>query len=125
MSNDQMQLKWQKCVNDQEPNLHWCSFKNLTLPLTGKPGGVYIIWHEGNPSQVVYVGQGNISDRLEDHRANDIILQYGQFGTLRVTWTTVEYPYREAVEAFLINRLNPLANRTPPQEHQIFVNLPW
>jgi hypothetical protein len=66
-----------------------------------KTRGVYIIWHEGAPSRVVYVGQGDIAERLACHRGEEDILCYAKFGTLRVTWAPLPESQRDGIEAYL------------------------
>lgn len=118
-----LNLNWQKCGKDKDG--HWCSLERLNLEGVTE-SGVYIIWHEGNPSRVVYVGQGNpISTRLSAHRNNKDILNYGQKGTLRVTWASVAAADRDAVERFLAEALNPLVGSAYPDTEAIRVNLPW
>jgi hypothetical protein len=36
--------------------------------------GVYVIWHEGNPSRVVRVGHGEIRERLHYHQEDPEVL---------------------------------------------------
>lgn len=115
-----MEIIWKTCGNDG----HWCNFKNLTLPLTGNPSGVYIIWCERNPSRAVRIGQGNISDRLEKHRSNLAILKLGKNRTLRVTWAAVRESQRDGVERYLADQYNPILGDTFPDVAPIPVNLP-
>lgn len=86
--------------------------------------GVYIIWHGGNPSRVVRVGQGNIKDRLGCHRQDPKILSYGQHG-LWVTWAAVSAAQRDGVERYLANAWNPLVGDAFPDVTPIAVNSPW
>lgn len=59
-----MELTRLKCEGDV-----WCSLTRLNLE-TVNEHGVYVIWHGGKPSHVVYVGQGDVADRLKEHRTN-------------------------------------------------------
>lgn len=113
-----LNLKWVACGD------HWCSLKNLDLK-TVKGSGVYIIWHEGNPSQVVRVGQGDIAARLGAHREDPAIKAYAKKGTLRVTWASVSAAQRGGVEHYLADQLNPLVGDTFPVADPIAVNAPW
>lgn len=116
-----LNLKWWKCGNDG----HWCSFKNLDLDSVTE-SGVYIIWYEGSPGRVVYVGQGDpISERISAHRSNDDILAYQDRGTLRVTGASVAVAERDGVERYLANKLQPLVGSAHPDTDPIEVNLPW
>jgi hypothetical protein len=85
----------------------------------------YIIWHEGNPSRVVRLGQGDIKDRLSKHRCDKEILAYNQKGMLRVTWASVPSGQRDAVERYLANTWNPLVGDCFPDVEPIAVNSPW
>ena len=77
-----MFLNWMKCQVDV-----WCKLNHVNLDhehFNGK-NGVYIIWHGGTDPKVVYVGQGNIRDRLKNHRSDRRIQQYKDLD-LYVTW---------------------------------------
>jgi hypothetical protein len=68
---------WVTCGNN-----NWCPLE--TVNLSGVTvSGVYIIWHEGAPGKVVYVGQGAISARLLAHRSDTRIQAYKRSGALR------------------------------------------
>jgi hypothetical protein len=115
-------LVWGTCGNDR----HWCSFDNLDLDKFGAVMGVYIIWHEGNPSRVVYVGQGDIADRLADHRGDRRITKYRSNGTLRVTWAAVPMASdRDGIERYLAGTWVPLVGDSWPDVTPIAVNSPW
>ena len=72
-----MHLSWIKCEGDR-----WCSFQtvNITHPHFTGLGGVYIIWHGGQTPQTVYVGRGQIANRLQAHRSDPSILKYSSLG---------------------------------------------
>lgn len=114
-------LNWTKCEGQV-----WCPF--LTVNLThlhfNGLGGVYVIWHGGRNPRTVYVGQGNISDRLTSHRGDPHILQYSANG-LFVTWAQVDDRYRSGIERYLADTLTPLQGIQHPQAAPIHVNLPW
>lgn len=116
-----MEINWRKCGDDS----HWCSLENLDLDSVGDVAGVYIIWHEGNPGRVVYVGQGDIKDRLAIHRKNNQITRYAANGTLRVTWASVSSRDRDGVERFLADTWVPLVGDAHPDVQPIAVNSPW
>lgn len=85
--------------------------------------GVYVIWHRGNPSQVVRVGQGNVADRLTAHKSDPDILAYAERG-LSVTWAAVLVSQADGVERFLANQYSPLVGDRHPAVAPIVVNLP-
>ena len=49
----------------------------------------------------VYVGQGDVSDRLAAHRQDEKILACRKYGRLQVTWAFVPVLKRDGVERFL------------------------
>ena len=113
-----MQLNWKVCGDDS----HWCDLRTLILDKVSDVG-VYIIWHTGNPSRVVRIGQGSIADRLSEHRNNPEILAYGQ---LRVTWAVVAtQANRDGIERYLANTWNPLVGDAFPDVVPIAVNSPF
>jgi hypothetical protein len=99
----------------------------VTLNLDTVTGnGVYVIWHEGNPGRVVYVGQGNpIRDRLAQHRTDHRILAYQPNGILRVTWAVVPAAQQDGVERFLADTWNPLVGDAHPDVIPMAVNSPF
>ncbi len=115
-----LNLSWAKCGDDN----HWCSLENLNLDAV-KGTGVYIIWHAGDPAKVVRVGQGDIADRLRDHREDQEILAYSKKGTLKVTWASVPAHQRDGVEAYLAEKWQPLPGERYPNVSALAVNSPW
>jgi hypothetical protein len=115
-----LNLSWVKCGDDG----HWCALDSVNLDKVDTEG-IYIIWHEGNPSRVVRVGQGDIKDRLTKHRTDKKITAYSKNGTLRVTWASVSSFYRDGVERHLANTWNPLVGDAFPDCQPIAVNSPW
>ena len=75
----------------------------------------------------MYVGQGNIKERLAAHRKNPEIFLYGDIldTDLYVTWATVDRRYCDAVEAYLADKWDPKIGEHHPQAPHIEVNSPW
>ncbi len=115
-----LQLKWIKCGDDG----HWCPLEKLNLNMT-TGGGVYIIWHTGNPARIVRIGQGAIADRLAAHRNDPEILAYAKAGTLLVTWAAVSAAQRDGVERYLGDQWPSLVGDVFPDIEPISVNSPW
>lgn len=82
--------------------------------------GVYIIWQQSGP--VIRIGQGIIKDRIADHRITQAITRYDN---LHVTWAPVSTSYRDGVERYLADTLNPIVGDVFPDTNPIAVNLPW
>ena len=116
-----MQLNWMKCRRDI-----WCRLNSVNLEHQHfeNKRGVYIIWHGGERSKVVYVGQGNIRERLEYHRTNPEIQKYENFN-LYVTWASVPRECRNGIERYLTEYWQPLAGDRFPDCDPIEVNSPW
>lgn len=112
-------VTWTKCKDDV-----WCNLIRVNLEPVAT-SGVYIIWHGGDDPQVVRVGQGNIADRLGDHRNDLDILDYSSRGGLFVTWAVVPAGQRDGVERFLADQLSPLVGEVFPDAEPVAVNLPW
>ena len=113
-------VKWLKCGDDG----HWCPLEQLNLDSVTEHG-VYIIWHQGDPSRIVRVGQGVVADRLAKHRKDPLILFYKNKGTLRVTWAYVPAHQRDGVEHYLAEMWNPLVGDAFPDAVPIAVNSPF
>lgn len=111
-------LDWAKC----EPAV-WCELERLDLSKLGDVFGVYVIWHGGENSKWVRVGQGKIGERLAAHRADPQILVYRQF-TLYVSWAPAAPDAADGIEAFLARQCNPLIGDRFPDVTPIPVNVP-
>ena len=115
-----LRLSWIKCDDGN----NWCDFELVNLTdITAK--GVYVIWHHGDPSRVIRIGQGDIAFRLGAHRNDRQIAAYMSKGKLRVTWAAVSADRRDGVEAHLSNRWPPLVGDVFPDVEPIAVNSPW
>lgn len=99
----------------------WLPFQDLDLSRVSTVG-IYVIWYDGNPGRVVYVGQGDIRAKLMAHRSDPIVMSYAQRGTLRVTWAAVSAHQRDGVERYLADLLTPLCGYAHPQVTPIAVN---
>lgn len=113
-------ITWRSCANGEN-----CSLNNVDLThIAFDPSGCYVIWHGGSEPKVVYVGQGQLRERLTSHRSNTYIQAYAALG-LYVTWATVNEPARDGVEAYLADRFQPLVGDRHPDVPHIVVNGPW
>lgn len=111
-------LTWVKCQGN-----NWCGLNTVNLSsIDINLEGVYIIWYWGDPT-TVYVGQGNIRERITAHR-NDPAIQNSTNNTLYVTWASVPKVDRDGVEAYLAETLNPIVGEKYPNAIPIHVNLP-
>lgn len=124
------QIHWAKCRNDE-----WCKLNSVDLQHECLNGveGAYVIWHYPNRNllnasqlgmaKAVYVGQGNIRERLSVHHLDDRI-QSVEPGPLYVTWAEVDAGKRDGVEAYLGDKLRPLFGERFPDVTPIPVNRP-
>lgn len=114
-------VAWVKCGSDG----HYCDLELLNLETITAKNGVYVIWHEGNPSRVVRIGQGDIATRLGAHRRDAAILAYKKYGKLRVTWAAVPAHQLDGVERYLANTWSPLIGDAFPDVAPLAVNSPF
>ena len=114
-------VSWVKSVVDSWLPLETVDLTNVSAT------GVYVIWHGSSSSFIpwtVRVGQGDIADRLTDHRSNPLVTQYRQRGLLMVTWAEVpKKADRDGIERFLANHYGPLVGDAWPDVNPIPVNL--
>ena len=112
-----MRVHWNRCGGDK-----WCDLLNLNLnhPHFNDLSGVYVIWR-GSDGRTVYVGSGEIADRLLAHRQATWAKTHD---SLLATWTQLPENQQAGVERFLADRLNPLEGRAHPNAVPITVNLP-
>ena len=116
-----MTLTWGTCGNPPS----WCELNSLNLNhnLFDDLEGVYIIWYWDQNSNLitVKVGQGEIKERLEEHRRTFRHIHANV--TLYVTWAKVFWPSdRDGVEKFIGDTLLPIGYY--PDVDPIYVNLP-
>jgi hypothetical protein len=99
----------------------WCPFHTVDLSAV-TASGVYMIWHAGNPSRVVRLGQGDIAARIKAHRNDPAVTRYTN---LYVTWASVAAASRDGVERYLANTWPPAVGDAFPDATPIAVNSPW
>ena len=115
-----MRLHWYRCEGNT-----WYPLEKLDLDAV-EDEGVYIIWYGEDPKRnCVYVGQGDVADRLGNHLTNPKVLQYKDCGTLYVTWAAVQAEQRGGIERFLAYLLSPRVGKQYPDDSLIQVMLPW
>ena len=114
-------VHWYKCGKDG----HYCNLETLDLD-TVTETGVYIIWHTGDPSRVVRLGQGKVTDRLAAHRKDQKVLAHKKGGAeLRVTWAALPAHQMDGVERYLANTWPPLIGDAFPDVEPLEVNSPF
>ena len=113
-----VQVEWQTCDGDDG----WCRLVDVNLGSVASGEGVYIIWTaEG---RVLYVGQGNIRDRLQAHRTDPRIQQFSG-GGLWVTWAYLaDLATRNGVERHLADQFLPAVGEAHPRVFPLAVNHP-
>ncbi len=114
-------LAWRKCEGDM-----WCLFLkvNLDHERLRNLEGVYVIWHGGRNPATVYVGQGNVAERLRGHRDDIRVLRHAH-KDLFVTWAPVDGEIADGVERFLAEHLQPIVDERRPDRAPVPVNFPW
>lgn len=126
LSKEQLDWYW-KDVRGQRLDL----FDNRPISLLLRNmQGVYIIWHEaygGIIRKAVYVGQGNIGQRLSEHRNDWNILRH--WINQRVLYVAYAFESSEnrrlGVENYLHDNLKPLESNESSDQQPIPVRLPW
>lgn len=113
-----LKLNWIKSTEAR-----WLPLLTFNIEAMSNWSGVYTIWHMEPNSRYVRIGQGNIRDRLSEHRKDPDVLAYESKG-LYVTWALVPANQQNGVEAFLASKLNPLVGERFPDVPHIPVNLP-
>ncbi len=101
---------------------NWGDFYTLNLNTIDEKIGVYIIWNVGIFPRAVRVGQGDIKERIADHRRDPEITSIGP--NMRVTWAALEKQYLDGVERYLEIQLDPMLGVRFPDVQPIPVNLP-
>jgi len=84
--------------------------------------GVYVIYHQSNDNPVIlYVGEGNIKERIDYHRTQT---DFGDVYPISVFWAKT-YGYEQyGIERYLFNKLNPTITQRVSDTKPIPVNIP-
>jgi hypothetical protein len=91
-----------------------------------KANGVYIVYQAGNPPSTIFVGKGDIAQRLREIKTDQRFESYRRAGTLLVTYASVPAQSQEGVEKHLAKLLAPkIDERRPESVEEIAVNLPF
>jgi len=122
-------VHWVKNTQNNE----WFDFLRLNLdsPYFTNRRGIYVIWYTSpiaSTSKVIRLGQGDLVNRLREHRSDPSILSYSQYGQMKVTWAVVDNItlYENdlgGVEAYLADQYSPLVGQRFPLVSQISINL--
>lgn len=88
--------------------------------------GVYIIGSKTKSGRVVTVrvGQGNVKERLTEHRNDARVRAYEQLGMLVVTWAMVPETQIDGIETYVARQLQPQVGERFPNVAPVEVNLP-
>ena len=87
--------------------------------------GIYIIWYSLPSPVTIYVGQGQIKNRIKAHRADPDIQKYAANHNLFISWAEVTCKdLRNEIEGFLAGFLKPLVGYRHPNGYLQAVNLP-
>lgn len=97
-----MQLVWVKNSRNT-----WYRLADLDLAALSA-FGVYVLWHGGFPSRVVWVGCGDIATALREVQQNPEVELYAQTGPLFVTWAAADLSSAAGICRYLSDRLRPL-----------------
>ncbi len=103
----------------------WCQLDAVDLnhPVLNVTGN-YLIWFGASGHNVLRAGQGNIGQRLTDHKNNPRIQAYRTRGVLLFTWTTVPNSMLNGIERYLAEYYTPMEGERYPDVMPITVNLP-
>lgn len=114
----ELSVSWQKCyllLSDWKENIQ------------DDDRGVYIIWgfKVENQNEVIRVGQGNIKERLSEHRDNPEIVDGYEKYEIIATWAKIKQNYFDGVEKWMGETLRPRVCERLPVADMIIVDLPY
>lgn len=101
-------------------NSDWHFFDHVNLRLIDEDG-VYVIKTRESPGRAVYVGQGEISERLIEHSKNSEITRHGM---LSIAWAELHWSKIDGVERYIYEVYKPIEGKKWPDVNPIPVNLP-
>ena len=113
--NTAMQVTWTKGFELDTANLE-----------SVKTNGVYVIYQTGNPPSTIYVGKGEVSKRLSEHKTDKRFDGARRAGKLFVTFAEIPAQSQEGVEKHLARLFAPkIGERHPEAVQEIAVNSPF
>lgn len=106
----------------------WCRFASASFSALEGVLGVYIIWRPATRMrgrQIIYVGQGNIRNRIFQHRSGPSRLIGPAREYWRVTWIEVRSAReRDGIERYLADSIEPAVGKSWPKVPPVPVSLP-
>ena len=87
-------------------------------------GCVYVIWTYSDTVKVLKVGQGLLTESLNEDKNNPEIMKHQKSGKVNITWAIFPKELLEGIEAYLSYKLNPTLGERCPIDFLIPVNLP-
>ena len=97
-------------------------YTNLYGKLSEYHVGVYIIYHQSNENPItLYVGEGNIKERIDYHRTQT---DFGDIYPILVFWSETYWSDRFGIERYLFNKLNPSVTKRASDTKPLPVNIP-
>ena len=117
---DSMLLSWKKSASD----FNWHILSSLNLG-TVHDKGIYVIKTGLANQYTVYIGQGDVSQRLSAHLREFSVTKHARVtGNLWVAWAPVQQKYRNGIERYLHDQLKPRESSCWTNDPSIQVNLP-
>ena len=108
---------WARCKNKEDKTRHWCNFWKLKLDRMEGKSGVYVIWADSGFPYAIYVGQGDIADRIKDHRGERPFIKIRDDGEkMFVTWQPFTDNELDGREKYLADLLNPVIGQRHPRK---------
>lgn len=107
--------------------LTWNHIENILDPrlygeLSDNHVGVYVIYHQSNGKPVtLYVGEGNIKERIDYHRTQT---DFGDIYPIYVFWAKTDWFDRFGIERYLFTELKPTISKKASDTKPISVNIP-
>ena len=115
-----MSVYWIKCEGGA-----WCPFRRVNL-MGVHDYGVYIIWnYEHLFVQTIYIGMGQVAERIMQHRIDEKFKQYEINRELLVTWAEIPPESCGGVEHYLANAYPPAIGSRHSADLPIRINVPW
>ena len=114
-----MKVEWNLCVGNV-----WCDLLSMDLS-TVSAKGVYLIGYGAQTAiRTVYLGQGDVAERLGGHRCDPEIAGFRDRGPLFATWAVVLQHQIDGVERHVAKELRPILGSRHPDVAPIKVNTP-
>ncbi|NOR44367.1 MAG: hypothetical protein GQ534_02185, partial [Candidatus Delongbacteria bacterium] len=109
---------------ERDENNNWYNLDEINSVQDGIDGFgyVYVIWTHSDIIEVLKVGQGIFSEKIQEYKNNPLIQKYRESEKINITWAIFPENLLDGVVAYLDYKLKPTLNDKHPSDFLIPIN---